>query len=164
MKYIFSILLFVFFISCEDDTAKPQENTQHIDTLYADISGDFNFTFETNAVNLNDYPSGDTTYKLISGTYIKGPELAYEIYFVFPESGDGNTNFNLDTTGRFTRFEITLGVIGSYGLSDNVSGSLSLIQNNNDYIEGNFNFSASNIDSNKTVNIDNGYFKYKVFD
>jgi hypothetical protein len=164
MKYIFSTIFIFLLFSCEDDTAKPMDNTEHTDTLYADVSGDYNLSFNTNAVNLNEYPTGDTTFKLISGTYIKGPELVYEIYFVFPDAGDEKTNFKLDTLGQFTRFEITLGVIGNYKLSDNVSGTLSLLQNNDDFIEGHFNFTASNIDSNKTVKIDNGYFKYKVFD
>jgi len=158
-------LVFVFIIligiSCSNPNSTPN-NSKPIDSMVAEIHGDLELEFNTSAVNVMVFPKDSNQIIQISGTVLGGPFEVYTMYFAFLDDGSGNTQFGLDSTETFTRFEYTLGATTEKLMYlRNLEGNLSLTQNTKNTLSGNFNFRVTLIDdTTKYIDIKNGIFYY----
>jgi hypothetical protein len=162
MKYFLMTVMAVAMLwACSDNGSDPQDTTAAYDTLYADVSGQYDLEFATTAVNVNIYPYGDTlSGYLISGTLPKGPLEIYSLYFYIEDDGSGQTQFDLAGSGGMTRFVFNAGLTGETDYEFVVEGQVSLTKNTDTELEGNFSYTVTNADSSKFVTIKNGYFSY----
>lgn len=164
MRYLIIIISLLFLLSACDEKQLPNNNTTAaFDSLYTDISGEYNLALATTAVNVNLYPDnyGKTGY-LISGTLPKGPFELYTVYIYFEDDSTGNRTFDLAGTEGMTRFSFNLGLAGEETLGSNISGEINITKLTNDELAGNFSYNATNPDSTKFITINNGYFTYTI--
>lgn len=148
-------------IACEDGNKPNSNTTAAYDSLYAEISGEYELQMITSAVNVNLYPHGAMgTGNLISGTLPKGPLELYTVYVYFVDDGTGKTEYDLAGTEGFTRLVFNKGLISETTYGMNITGSLTILKNNATELEGRFEYSATNPDSTKFIHVKNGYFYY----